>query len=411
VYSGDDIVVGLDFGTTKTCAVVGKINSNGTIDVIGIGSSPSNGIRHGVIVNIDATVEGVKAAVAEAELMSGCKIESVCAGIAGNHIESRNQTGMVGLKGEPVTPKDVENALKAASAINLGPEKEIIHIIPQEFIVDGERGIKDPVGMCCVRLDAKVHVVTGNSTSIQNIVRCVNQCGLAVNDVVLEPIASAESVLNKDEKELGVVLLDIGGGTSDLTIFFGGSLVYSSVTAIGGSHITQDVAIGLRTPGTEAEKLKVKYGCALSRKISRTDMISVPSVGGRQAKQIPRNLLAEIIQQRVEEILSMVSKEIVNTPYAELLSSGIVITGGCSLLEGIDELTEIMFDNIPVRVGYPKGVGGLKTVVNSPIYSTAVGLVLYSSRNRITANKFKNNENTMTNKIRQSVTGFYKELF
>ncbi|MBN1113878.1 MAG: cell division protein FtsA [Oligoflexia bacterium] len=404
----DNLIVGLDFGTTKICAIVGKPHAKG-IDIIGLGSKPSTGIRRGVIVNIDATVDAVKAAVEEAELMSGCEINSVYAGIAGGHINSFNNNGMISLKGEPITSKEVERVVNTASALNIGAERDVIHVIPQEYIIDGQRGIKDPVGMCGVRFEARVHIITGNTTSAQNIIRCANQCGLNVDDIVLEPIASSEAVLLDDEKELGVALLDIGGGTSDLTIFFEGSIVYSAVLAIGGNHITQDVAVGLRTPAIEAEKIKKQYGSALARKISRDDSIVVPGVGGRKPKKIPRNILAEIIEPRVEEILSLVGQEIHKSGYPDLLSSGIVITGGSSLLDGILELAEIIFD-LPVRRGYPKGFGGVKNIISTPIYSTGVGLVLYGNKNS-GSGKFRVRDKNIYDKVKVRMSDWYKELF
>jgi len=373
-----NVIVGLDLGTTKTCVIVGEITPQG-IDIIGIGSHPSEGLRKGVVVNIDSTVEAIKNAVEEAEHMSGCRISSVYAGIAGGHIKGQNSLGIVAVKGREVDEEDVQRAVEAAKAIAIPSDREILHTLPQNFIVDDQDGIRDPVGMSGVRLEAKVHIVTGASTSIQNIVKSVNRVGLEIHEIVLEQIASSEAVLSNDEKDLGVALIDIGGGTTDIAVFTEGSIKHTAVLPVGGNYLTSDIATGLRTPLTEAEKIKIRYGCAFGALISKDETIEVPSVGGREPRAISRQILGRIVEPRMEEILTMAYKEIVKSGYEDILAAGIVLTGGAALLEGITELAEQIF-NMPVRRGRPIGFGGLTDVVNSPMYSTGVGLVFYGSR-------------------------------
>jgi len=373
-----NVIVGLDLGTTKTCVIVGEITPQG-IDIIGIGSHPSEGLRKGVVVNIDSTVEAIKNAVEEAEHMSGCRISSVYAGIAGGHIKGQNSLGIVAVKGREVDEEDVQRAVEAAKAIAIPSDREILHTLPQNFIVDDQDGIRDPVGMSGVRLEAKVHIVTGASTSIQNIVKSVNRVGLEIHEIVLEQIASSEAVLSNDEKDLGVALIDIGGGTTDIAVFTEGSIKHTAVLPVGGNYLTSDIATGLRTPLTEAEKIKIRYGCAFGALISKDETIEVPSVGGREPRAISRQILGRIVEPRMEEILTMAYKEIVKSGYEDILAAGIVLTGGAALLEGITELAEQIF-NMPVRRGRPIGFGGLTDVVNSPMYSTGVGLVLYGGR-------------------------------
>jgi cell division protein FtsA len=373
-----NVIVGLDLGTTKTCVIVGEITPQG-IDIIGIGSHPSEGLRKGVVVNIDSTVEAIKNAVEEAEHMSGCRISSVYAGIAGGHIKGQNSLGIVAVKGREVDEEDVQRAVDAAKAIAIPSDREILHTLPQNFIVDDQDGIRDPVGMSGVRLEAKVHIVTGASTSIQNIVKSVNRVGLEIHEIVLEQIASSEAVLSNDEKDLGVALIDIGGGTTDIAVFTEGSIKHTAVLPVGGNYLTSDIATGLRTPLTEAEKIKIRYGCAFGALISKDETIEVPSVGGREPREVSRQILGRIVEPRMEEILTMAYKEIVKSGYEDILAAGIVLTGGAALLEGITELAEQIF-NMPVRRGRPIGFGGLTDVVNSPMYSTGVGLVFYGSR-------------------------------
>jgi cell division protein FtsA len=376
----ENILVGLDIGTTKTCAVVAEVTDTG-LDIIGMGSYPSEGLRKGVVVNIDNTVNAIKKAVEEAEHMSGCEIRSVYVGIAGSHIKGQNSLGIVGVKGREVDEDDVRRAIEAAKAIAIPKDREILHTIPQNFVVDDQDGVRDPVGMAGVRLEAKVHIVTGLVTSIQNIVKSVNRVGLDVNDIVLEQLASSKAVLSHDERDLGVVLIDIGGGTTDIAVFSEGSIKHTAVLPVGGNFITSDIATGLRTPLTEAEKTKIKYGCAFASMIPKDEVIEVPGVGGREPREVSRQILARIIEARTEEILGMAYKEVVRSGYEDHIAAGVVLTGGTSIMEGIGELTEQIF-NMPVRKAWPKtGIGGLTDIVKSPIYSTAVGLVIYGNKN------------------------------
>ncbi|MEA3486882.1 MAG: cell division protein FtsA [Thermodesulfobacteriota bacterium] len=374
----DNIVAGLDIGTTKTCVIVGEITNTG-IDIIGIGTHPSSGLRKGVVVNIDSTVDSIKRAVEEAELMSGCEIRSVFAGIAGSHIKGLNSYGIVAVKGGEVDEYDVKRALEAAKAVAIPLDRKIIHILPQYYMVDDQDGVKEPIGMSGVRLEAKVHVVTGMVTSVQNIIKSINRVGLDVNDIILEPLASSETVLSRDEKELGVVLIDIGGGTTDIAVFAEGSIKHTAVLPLGGDYVTGDISVGLRTPVMEAEKIKIRYGCTYTPLIPQNETIEVPSVGGRNPRTVSRQVLGEIIEPRLEEILGLAHREIVKSGYEDLLAAGVVLTGGTAILEGITELTEQIF-NTPVRKGCPVGVGGITDIINSPMYATGVGLVVHGSK-------------------------------
>jgi cell division protein FtsA len=372
------VIVGLDIGTTKTCVIVAEMTDAG-IDIIGIGSHPSEGLRKGVVVNIENTVETIRKAVEEAERMSGCEISSVYAGIAGGHIKGQNSLGIIGVnKSREIDEEDVQRAIEASKAIEIPVDREIIHTLPYMFVVNDQDGIKDPVGMSGVRLEAKVHIVTGSVSSIQNIVKSVTRVGLEINDIILEQLASSEAVLSADEKDLGVVLLDIGGGTTDIAVFSEGSIKHTAVLPIGGNYLTSDIATGLRTPLAEAEKIKIKYGCAFGMLISKDETIEVPSVGGREPRGVSRQILGRIIEPRMEEILNLAYKEIIKSGYEDILAAGVVLTGGTAILDGITELAEHVF-NMPVRRGYPTGVGGLTDVVNSPMYATGVGLVIYGS--------------------------------
>ncbi len=404
----DDLVVGLDIGTTKVCAIVGEVTHDG-IDIIGIGSHPSRGLRKGVVVNIEATVESIKKAIEEAELMAGCDITSVTAGISGSHVKGINSHGIVAVKNKEVSENDITRVIDAAQAVAIPLDREVIHVIPQEFIVDEQDGIKEPLGMSGVRLEAKVHIISAAVTSAQNIIKCANRCGLNVNDIVLEPLASSEATLSPDEKELGVVLVDIGGGTSDIVIYSEGSIVYTSVLSLGGNHITNDIAVGLRTPASEAEKIKQKYGCALSSLVSQDETIEVPSVGGRKPRILSRHILAEIIEPRVEEIFSLIRQEIVRSGYEELIASGVVLTGGSTMLEGMPELAEQVFD-FPVRRGFPRGIGGLIDVVKNPMYATGVGLVLHGSK-ILQNSKGKIQEAGVYNKVKEKMKNWFVEIF
>ncbi|VAX23326.1 Cell division protein FtsA [hydrothermal vent metagenome] len=375
-----NMVVGLDIGTTKICCVIAESGSDG-LDIIGIGSHTSLGLRKGVVVNIDATVEAIKRAVEEAETMAGVEIESVYVGIAGGHIKGINSHGIIAIKGGEVTQQDVDRVIEAAKAVNIPMDREVIHVIPQEFVVDEQDGILKPVGMNGVRLEAKVHIITGAVTSAQNIVRSVNRAGLEVNDIVVEQLAASEATLDFDEKELGVGLIDMGGGTCDIALFLNSAIKSTSVVALGGANITNDIAIGLRTPNHEAEKIKRMYGCATTAMVPENEMIEVPGVGGREPRQLSRRVLADIIEPRVAEIFMLIKREIELSGLIEKISSGIVITGGTSIMDGMPEIAEAVFD-LPVRRASPKGVSGLTDLIDSPLYATAVGLVLHGVKDK-----------------------------
>jgi cell division protein FtsA len=373
-----DIIVGLDIGTTKIAAIVAEMVDNG-LDVIGIGTHVSRGLKKGVIVNIDSTVAAIKQAVLEAEGMSGCEISQVYVGIAGGHIKGVNSTGTVAIKDKEVRPSDVAKVLELARAIALPVDRHVVHVLPQEYRVDGQDGVREPLGMCGVRLEARVHIVTAAAAALQNIIKCCSRCDLEVVDTVLEPLASGEAVLERDEKDLGVALVDIGGGTTDIAIFTEGSVAHTSVIPLGGHQLTSDIAFGLRTPPHEAEKIKHRWGCALASMVSNSETIEVASVGGRAPRVLSRQMLCrDIIQPRIEEIFSFVKAEIVRLGCEDMLASGAVITGGATQLPGMAELAEEVL-GIPVRLGLPKGVGGLADVVKSPAFSTGVGLVQYGA--------------------------------
>ena len=403
-----DVIVGLDIGTTKVCVIVGVVTDTG-IDIVGIGSHPSEGLRKGVVVNIDSTVNSIKGAVEEAELMSGYEITSVFTGIAGGHIGGFNSHGIVAVKGREVDENDVKRSIEAAKAIAIPLDREVLHVLPQHYIIDDQDGVKTPVGMSGVRLEAKVHIVTGAVTSAQNIIKSVNRVGLDVNDIVLEQLASSEAVLSSDEKELGVAIVDIGGGTTDIAVFSEGSIKHTAVLSLGGNYLTSDIAVGLRTPVIEAEKIKIKYGCAYTPVILKDDVIEVPSVGGRKPRKISRQILGEIIEPRMEEILNLVHREIVKSGYDDLLGAGIVLTGGTVLLEGITSLAEQIF-NMPVRIGCPTGIGGLTDIVNSPMYATGVGLVVYGSKDQY-RNIFKKSEGNIFNRVMKRMKRWFTEFF
>ncbi len=374
-----NIVAGLDLGTTKICAIVGEMNGDG-LDVIGFASVPSKGLRKGMIINIDSTVEAIARVVEEAELMAGCKISAAYTGIAGSHIKGFNSHGVIGIKDSEVSRHDVSRVIEAARAIAIPQDREVLHILPQEFIVDDQDGIQDPLGMSGVRLEAKVHMVTGAASSAQNIIKCANRTGLAVKELVLQPLASSASTLHEDEKELGVVLVDIGGGTTDIAVIKAGSIRHTSVLALGGDHITSDIAVGLRTSLKQAEDLKIQHGSACACPEAKDDNIEIATVGNGGTRTVSRKFLCRIIQSRVEEIFILVRMEIAKSGYREFMTPGVVLTGGTSLLQGISACAERVLD-LSVRVGYPNTVGGLSEIVKSPLYATAVGLILYG-RNR-----------------------------
>lgn len=377
----DNTVVGLDVGTTKICAIIGEVNADSMVDIVGLGTAPSRGLRRGVVVNIDHTVSSIKKAVEDAELMAGCHAETVFAGISGGHIRGINSHGVIAIKSREVTPVDVARVIDAARAVAIPMDREVIHVLPQEFMVDEQEGIKEPIGMAGVRLEAKVHIVTGAVSAAQNIIRCAHRSGLRVEDLVLQQMASAEAVLSSDEKELGVALVDIGGGTTDIAVFGEGSIQYTAVIPVGGDQLTNDIAVGLRTPMAEAEKIKRRHGCALSALVDREETIEVPGVGGRLPRILPKGVLADITEPRLEEIFGLVRRELEKFDLLQSAASGLVLTGGSVAVDGICELAEQLFD-MPVRLGYPVGISGLVDVVNAPVYATGVGLVLWGARNK-----------------------------
>jgi cell division protein FtsA len=376
-----NLIVGLDIGTSKVVAIVGEVMPEGKIEVIGIGSHPSRGLKKGVVVNIESTVHSIQRAVEEAELMAGCQIHSVYAGIAGSHIRSLNSHGIVAIKDKEVVPGDVERVIDAARAVAIPADQKILHILPQEFLIDNQEGIKEPVGMSGVRLEAKVHMVTGAVSAAQNIIKCVRRCGLEVDDIILEQLASSYSVLTEDEKELGVCIVDIGGGTTDLAVFTEGSIRHTAVIPIAGDQVTNDIAVALRTPTQFAEEIKIKYACALTQMATADENIEVPSIGDRPSRRLARHTLAEVVEPRYEELLTLVQAELRRSGFEDLVAAGVVLTGGSSKIEGLVELAEEVF-HMPVRLGVPQYVTGLVDVVRNPIFATGVGLLLFGHHNR-----------------------------
>ena len=375
------MLVGLDIGTSKVVAIVGEVNDEGEIDVVGVGSHPSRGLKKGVVVNIESTVQSIQRAVEEAELMAGCQIHSVYAGIAGSHVSSLNSHGVVAIKDGEVVPSDVDRVIDAARAVAIPADQKILHVLPQEFVIDQQEGIREPVGMSGVRLEAKVHLVTGAVSAAQNIIKCIQRCGLEVDDIILEQLASSYSVLNEDEKELGVCLVDIGGGTTDIAVFVDGAIRHTAVIPIAGDQVTNDIAVALRTPAQHAEQLKLKYACALRQLANPDETIEVPSVGERPARQLSRQMLAEVVEPRYEELLALVLTELRRSGFQELAAAGVVLTGGSAKMQGAIELAEEVF-HTPVRLGVPQYVTGLVDVVCDPIHATGVGLLLFGHRNR-----------------------------
>ncbi len=407
----DELIVGLDIGTTKICAVVAE-RSASSVDVVGIGTHPSKGLRKGVVVDIDATVASIKQAVEEAELMADCEITSVYAGIAGGHIRAFNSHGVVAVKDREVRESDVKRVIDAAKAVAIPMDREVIHVIPQEFIIDDQDGIREPLGMSGVRLEAKIHIVTAAVTSAQNIVKCCNKAGLNVIDIVLEPLASAQAVLSDDERDLGVCMVDIGGGTTDIAVFQDGSIKETAVLGLGGYHLSNDIAVGLRTPFEEAERIKKKFGMASARYLSGDDAITVPSVGGRRPREVSRKILCEIVEPRVEEILSLARGEVMRAGLEDKIPSGVVLTGGASALGGLTDLAEEVFE-APVRHGVPSHIGGLQDVVRSPMYSTGVGLVLFGLQQQrgSQTSRFRIRDESIFGRVKQRMRDwFYAEF-
>lgn len=370
------LIVGLDIGTSKIVAVVGELSPEGDLEVIGIGTHPSRGLQRGVVVNIESTVQSIQRAVEEAELMAGCEINTVYAGIAGDHVRSLNSHGIVAIKEKEVVASDVERVIDAARAVAIPADQRVLHVLPQEFLVDFQEGIREPIGMSGVRLEGKVHLVTCAVSAAQNIVKCVQRCGLTVEDVVLEQLASSYSVLTEDERELGVCLVDMGGGTTDIAVFCEGAIQHTAVIPIAGDQVTKDIAISLRTPIPYAEDIKIKYACALSHLANPDETIEVPGVGDRPARRLARQTLAEVVEPRYEELYQLVAEELRRSGFLEMVAAGIVITGGSSKMEGAIELAEEVF-HMPVRLGVPQHVEGLSDVVRNPIHATGVGLLLY----------------------------------
>jgi cell division protein FtsA len=374
-----NLIVGLDIGTSKVGAIVGEVSPDGTIEVIGIGSHPSRGLKKGVVVNIESTVQSIQRAVEDAENMAGCEIHSVYAGIAGSHIRSLNSHGIVAIRDNEVTHNDVERVIDAARAVPIPADQKILHVLPQEFIIDNQEGIRDPIGMSGVRLEAKVHLVTGSVSAAQNIVKCVRRCGLEVDDIILQQLASSYAVLTEDEKELGVCLADIGGGTTDIAVFINGAIHHSAVIPIAGDQVTNDIAVALRTPTHHAEAIKIKHACALTQLASGEETVEVPSVGERPSRRLMRQTLAEVVEPRYEELFTLIQAELKRSGFEELLAAGVVLTGGSAQMRGAIELAEEVF-HTQVRLGVPQYVAGLTDVVRGPGYATGVGLLLFGSK-------------------------------
>ncbi|MDC0934284.1 cell division protein FtsA [Gammaproteobacteria bacterium] len=374
--ASDNMIVGLDIGTSKVVAIVGEIVDDGSLNIIGIGSHRSRGLKKGTVVNIESTVESIQHAIAEAEMMAGCQIHSVYAGIAGSHIRSMNSHGIVAIRDGEVERADIERVIDAAQAVAIPADQKVLHILPQEYLIDAQEGVKEPLGMSGVRLEAKVHLVTCAINAVQNIEKCIKRCNLAVDEIILEQLASAYSVLTEDEKELGVCLVDIGGGTSDIAIFTDGSIRHTGVIPIAGDQVTNDIAMALRTPTDDADEIKVKYACALTQLANGADSIKVPSVGDRPPRELSRQALAEVVEPRYVELFTLVQQELQRSGFQDMLAAGIVLTGGTSKMEGVVDLAEEIF-HAPVRIGAPHNVAGLADIVRNPIYSTGVGLLLY----------------------------------
>lgn len=374
-----NMIVGLDIGTSKVVAIVGEVKADGSLNIVGIGSHRSRGLKKGTVVNIESTVESIQRAVEEAELMAGCRIHSVYAGIAGSHIRSMNSHGIVAIRDREVTRADIDRVIDAAQAVAIPADQRVLHILPQEYIIDSQEGVKEPLGMSGVRLEAKVHLVTCAINAVQNIEKCIKRCGLQTEEIILEQLASSYAVLTEDEKELGVCMVDIGGGTTDIAIFTEGAIRHTGVIPIAGDQVTNDIAMALRTPTDNADEIKIKYACALTQLASAGEMIKVPGVGERPARELSRQALAEVVEPRYDELFTLVKAELQRSGYENLLAAGVVLTGGTSKMEGVIELAEEIF-HMPVRIGMPQSVKGLADIVRNPIYSTGVGLLLYGMR-------------------------------
>ena len=397
------MLVGLDIGTSKVVAIVGEVDVDGNIEVVGLGSCPSRGLKKGVVVNIESTVHSIQRAIEEAELMAGCTIHSVYVGIAGSHIHSMNSNGIVAVKDREVTPMDIERVIDAAQAVAIPQDQSILHVLPQEYVVDSQEGIKEPVGMAGVRLEAKVHLVTGSVNAIQNIERCVQRCNLETDDIILEQLASSYSVLTDDERELGVCMVDIGGGTTDIAIFTEGAIRNTAVIPIAGDQVTNDIAMALRTPTQHAEKIKMKYACALTQLAKADETVKVPSVGDRPPRDLSRQALAEVVEPRYDELFTLIQAELRRSGFEDLIAAGVVLTGGTSKMEGVVELAEEIF-HMPVRLARPVGVSGLSGEIDNPIYSTSVGLLLYAA-----GQEYKKSRNKVVQEDKKNPFGRIKE--
>jgi cell division protein FtsA len=404
-----NLIVALDIGTTKVCAIVAEIKSPEEVNVLGVGTHPSGGLKKGVVVNIDKTVESIKSAIDQAEEMSGCEIREVYVGVAGGHVQGMSGHGMITLRSKEVAPTDVDRAIESASAVMIPSDREVLHVIPQEFIVDGQPGIKDPVGIYGMKLETKVHIVTGQITAAQNLVKCVHNAGMDVSDMVLEQIASSEAVLSSDEKEIGVVLVDCGGGTCDVAIFYGGTIRYTENITLGGDHVDRDISLGLSTPLSEARKIKESYGSAYSELVPSDEIIQIESVGGRPPRKILRKDLAMIIEPRIEEIFSMVRKAIYRSGYKDLIPAGAVITGGTINIDGSREIAEKVL-GIPVRIGQPNSLGGLSDHTSNPLYATGIGLVLYGVKSG-GEKMIKIKEENVMKKVLEGMKNWFAEFF
>ncbi|WML89873.1 cell division protein FtsA [Thiothrix lacustris] len=389
-----NVIVALDLGTSKVVALVGEINDVGRLEIIGIGSYPSRGMKKGVVVNIESTIQSIQRAVEEAELMAGIQIRTVYVGIAGSHVRSLNSHGIVAIKDKEVTLNDVERVMDAARAVAVPADQRILHVLPQEYVIDQQEGIREPVGMSGVRLEARVHLVTAAHSAAQNLVKCVERCGLHVEDIILEQVASSYAVLEEDEKELGVCLVDIGGGTSDIAVFMNGSIHHTAVIPIAGDQVTNDIAVAVRTPTQHAEEIKIKYGRALRQLVEEDELIEVPGVGEREPRSLSMQTLASVIEPRYEELFSLVLQELRRSGYEERIGAGIVLTGGSSKMRGVRELAEEVF-HMPVRIGMPRNIGGLRGEVENPIHSTGVGLLLYGMAQQVYGTK-RNGSNTVS---------------
>jgi cell division protein FtsA len=408
--TSSSIIAGLDIGTSLIKVVIGERKSDGTVDIIGVGSSASRGLRKGVVVNIEGTVSAIARAVAQAETMAGCEVSSVLASISGSHLRSQNSHGIVAIKSQEVSALDIERVIDAAKAVAVPLDREILHVLPQEFVVDEQDGVRDPVGISGVRLEARVHIITGAIASAQNIVKCANRCGLAVQDIVAAPVAAVRSALSQEEQELGVLLVDIGGGTCSVSVVHAGALKFTSVLAVGGNHVTNDIAAGLRTPLIAAERIKCEYGTVISAGASKADIIEVPSVGGRPPRVLSKLVLAEIIEPRVSEMFTLIHREIIKAGCEDLLTSGVVLTGGTANLPGIAQVAEQIF-NLPVRVGTPTSVGGLVDLIKGPEYAAAVGLVLHAANQTPHARRTRDTQRGFVGNTMRRVVGWFTEHF